>query len=324
MAGILVVLAALMIFNPGLLAQNTAPVSVTFLIARRNVSDLPIDFGLSGMFPSVSMWERTDNLNLFAYTTNRAAGLDSVYFPADSINANKTTEVLYQITVHGRGYGTVTNTTDNGVRSDSTIKISMRRLTQRSDSSANYVVWRKRANRRVIDNLGFTFNSNVKSGQKFEIALTHDRPLELKRDSDDNLNVVTYSPASRLTVKDGGLSTDTLTASAGAIVTDWFAADNANLTVLFKLYTTSADTAAQIALAYQLSWDGITTILPLDEATALNDSATAVDADITGRLGRWNYHTFTHPICKYMRLIIFGKSSVGRVVVDSIDIVTAN
>ena len=187
----------LMPFN--IWAQNTNPVAQTFPI-RQPSNAWPPDLGLSGMFPSISLWERTDSLNVLAYSTNRGEGLDSVFFTADSIS-NLTGETLYQITVGGRGYGQVTNTTNNGADTDSTISISMRKLTQRADSSATYVVWRKRANRRVIDDLGFTFNSNVKSGEKYEIAMTYDRPLEFKRDSDTGgLTTVPEHPISRLTV----------------------------------------------------------------------------------------------------------------------------
>lgn len=179
-------------------AQITNPVSPTFAIRRAN-NAWPPDYGLSGMFPSVSLWERTDSLNMLAYTTNRGEGLDSVYFTEDSIY-KLTGETLYQITTGGRGYGQVTNTTDNSTDTDSTIKISMRKLTQRSDSSATYTVWRKRANRRVIDDLGFTFNSDVKSGEKYEIAFTYDRPLEFKRDKTSGLLTSPQHPLSRLTV----------------------------------------------------------------------------------------------------------------------------
>ena len=175
-------LLPILLFLPAIAwTQNTAPIPTTFSILRpRNAR--PSDFGLSGMFPSTSTWERTENLNLLAYTTNRGVGLDSVYLPPDSIY-NLTGETLYQITVKGRGYGQVTNTTDNGADTDSTISITVRKLTRQSDSTATYNVWRKRANRCVIDGLGFTFNSNVKRGEKYEFALTYDKPLEFKRDT---------------------------------------------------------------------------------------------------------------------------------------------
>jgi len=177
---ILSLLAFVFLGAGSIFAQDTNPVRQTFPI-RQQDTDWPINFGQSGMFDGVSLWERTDDLNLLAYTTNAAAGLDSVYFLADSIS-NLTGETLYRITVGGRGYGTVTNQADNGYDTDSTLSITVRKITQRSDSSATYTVWRKRANRCVINGLGFTFNSNVKNGQKYEIALTYDKPLEFKRD----------------------------------------------------------------------------------------------------------------------------------------------
>lgn len=126
---------------------------------------------------------------------------------------------------------------------------------------------------------------------------------------------------SRLTVK---TTRDTFLYATGAVATDWFSADDANLTALLKLGTPNTSTGAQVSWGYQLSMDKVTTLLPLDDATALNDSVTAVDADVTGRRDRWNYHSFTHPICKWMRLLIFGKNSTGRVWSDSIDVITAN
>lgn len=161
----------------------------------------------------------------------------------------------------------------------------------------------------------------------FYVWLKHDRPLVVGEKFELSVKPVIQTivevghPVGRLTVK---TTIDSLHAGSGAVATDWFPADLSNLTILTMLYTASADTAAQIAVGYQLSWDKITTILPMDDATALHDSTTTVDNDITGRIGRWNYAFFTHPICRWMRLIYFYKSTVGRVAVGQVDVVTGN
>jgi len=311
-------LPLILLFIPAIAwTQNTAPIPTTFSILRPK-NARPSDFGLSGMFPSMSNWIRTENLNRMAYTTNRGVGLDSVYFPTDSIY-KLTGETLYQFTVGKRSYGQVTNTTDNGADTDSTLEISMRKLTRQSDSSAVYTVWRKRANRRVIDDLGFTFNSNVKRGEKYEIAMTYDRPV--RADSLGNQRVVTEHPLSRLTIKTGS---DTFAYATGAVATDWFRVEEENLNLLTQLNTPHTSTGAQIGFGYQMSWDGVTAILPLDEVTAYKDSTHLLDNDITGRRGRWNEYSFLRLVGKYMRILYYGVNTTGRVSVDSVAVIKAN
>ena len=100
------ILLSLLLFMP-LAGQRTDPVGQDYPLLRQ-AGEQSIDRGLSGMFESTSLWERTDSLDILAYTTNRGVGLDSVYYTQDSLNQHRG-EVLYQITTGGRGYGQVTN-----------------------------------------------------------------------------------------------------------------------------------------------------------------------------------------------------------------------
>ncbi len=168
----------LLLFLPVVaLAQNTSPVPTTFPIRDRASN---IEKGLSGLIqPSVSLWGRNSELTINAYTPNRTDGVDSVFYNEDSLGS-LTSETIYTITVMNVGgyASSVTNDTDNNINgSDTTLTIKMNKRTYGVDSTAIYTVWKNLANRRIIDNLGMTFESDVAVGDQVRIAVTHDAPI---------------------------------------------------------------------------------------------------------------------------------------------------
>jgi len=162
----------------------------------------------------------------------------------------------------------------------------------------------------------------------FSVTLTDTRPLvkgeEFRLEIKDRLVgglVVTEHPLRLLTIK---TTSDTLDCATGAVATDWFRVEKENINILTQLNTVHADTAAQIAIAYQMSLDGITALLPLDEVVTFKDSCHLLDNDITGTRGRWNEYWFSRGIGKYMRILYYGVNTDGRVSVDSVAVLMTN
>ncbi len=168
----------LLLFLPVVVvAQNTAPVPVTFPIKERASN---IEKGLSGLIStSASLWGRNKTLKVHAYSPNKTDGVDSVFYDADSLGSLPG-ETIYTIIVTSVGgvASSVTNDTDNNINgSDSILTIKIDKRAYGVDSTAAYTVWKNLANRRIIDNLGMTFESDVASGDQVKIALTYDMPI---------------------------------------------------------------------------------------------------------------------------------------------------
>ncbi len=181
----------LLLFPVFAFAQNTAPVPQTFPILQPRVS--AIENGLSGLIPaSSSVWGRSSTLNVHAFSPNMTDGIDSVYFPTDSL-ANLTGETVYWIRVDSVGVAaSVSNSTVNPINAGSTDTVLYIWLDKRAygvDSASTHTVWKNEATRNVIDDLGLTFESNVAVGDQVKIALTYDSPIA----SDPHTGAMTVS-----------------------------------------------------------------------------------------------------------------------------------
>ncbi len=171
-----------LLFLPVLaVAQLTHPVPVTFPVVQPRVSQM--QKGLSGFIPnSVSLWGRNSTLDIHAYSPNKTDGIDSVYFPHDSL-ANLQGETVYWIRVDSVGTATsvTADTTASGTVStaDTILYIWVDKRALGVDSAITMTVWKNMVNRNIIDDLGITFESNVAVGDEIKIAMTFDTPISV-------------------------------------------------------------------------------------------------------------------------------------------------
>ena len=167
----------LLLFPVFAFAQNTAPVPQTFPILQPRVSAM--ESGLSGLIPaSVSMWGRGEYLTVHAFSPNMTDGIDSVYFPTDSLD-NRSGETVYWIRVDSVGTATsVTTETDNTLATaDTILYVWIDKRAYGVDSTATHTVWKNAVNRNVIDALGLTWESDVAVGDQVKIVLSYDTPI---------------------------------------------------------------------------------------------------------------------------------------------------
>ncbi len=161
------------------MAQSTHPVTYSFPILQPRVSQM--QKGLSGFIPtSVSLWGRNSALDIHAYSPNKTDGIDSVYFPHDSL-ANLQGETVYWIRVDSVGTSTTVTTDTASVRAsaDTILYIWVDKRALGIDSATTKTVWKNSTNRNIIDDLGIAFESNVAAGDEIKIAMTHDTPISV-------------------------------------------------------------------------------------------------------------------------------------------------
>lgn len=157
-----------------LFAQDTSPVPSSFAIPKANTWTSTAPQQNLTKWPS-SLILRSTDVKLVAYSVTRVSPIDSVFYP-DTLIALAAIggETRYLIRLDSIGYGYADER--GGSSQDSIAYVFLRKITPLIDSSAVRIVWLNKANRNVVDNLGFTFNLSRMLKQQIEVDLLYDLP----------------------------------------------------------------------------------------------------------------------------------------------------
>jgi hypothetical protein len=239
---------------------------------------------------------------LQAYPLDYGNCVDSIYYPKSSVISMEG-ETRYLITVNSIGYGMATGQTG---ANDSIVTIAGRKITYRSDSNFTRIVWKNRANRNVVDQLGFTFNSNVSVGDKFEVDITYDKiatadilgGMVMSLNNITNTTLVTFSP-------------DSFTAATDTTFGSPVFFEKHKVSALFKLTVTDS---AKFGVALQVKaggsgWAGNVG----GDLIVQNPGIT----DLTG--GRWIYIPMDTLLSgDSIRVALYGIAGTGVTYIDSL------
>ena len=282
----------------GSLGQDSHPVPNVFPIRPGQYN--PSITNLT-RFPS-NLILRSNIVFIQAYPLDYGNCVDSIYYPKSSF-VSAEGETRYLITVSSIGYGLADGQTPPN---DSIVTITGRKITYRSDSNFTRIVWKKRANRNVVDALGFTFSSNVSVGDKFEVDLTYDKVatsdflggMVMSLNNVTKQTLVTFSPDSFYQEEDTVFSTAV-------------SFEKHKVSALFKLTVTDSakfGTALQVK-AGGSDWAGNVA----GKLIVQNPGIT----DLTG--GRWIYIPMDSLLSgDSIRVAIYGTDSTGAVYIDSL------
>lgn len=238
---------------------------------------------------------------LQAYPLDYGNCVDSVYYPKSSVISVEG-ETRYLITVGSIGYGSA----HGSAETDSIVTISGRKITYRSDSSFTKIVWKNRANRTVVDQLGFTFNSNVSAGDKFEVDITYDKiatadilgGMVMSLNNVTNTHLVTFSP-------------DSFTAATDTIFSSAISFEKHKLSALFKLTVTDS---AKFGVGLQVKAGGS------DWAGNVGGTLIVQNPGITDLIGdRWIYIPMDTLLSgDSIRAALYGLTGTGVTYIDSL------